>query len=131
MAPPMIPPAAAPAFLAAHGWEGAEILPLTGDASFRPYFRVVRNGESAVLMDAPPEHEDVGPFLTVAYHLLDRGFAPPRPLAVVRDKGLLLLEAFGDHRVGRPPAPPPGPTRPVPQTPVQNPTPPARPPPRR
>src|SRR3546814_12948492 len=70
MAPPMIPPAAAPAFLAAHGWEGAEILPLAGDASFRRYFRVVRNGESAVLMDAPPEHKDVGPFLKVAYQLL-------------------------------------------------------------
>ncbi|HEY9554709.1 aminoglycoside phosphotransferase family protein [Allosphingosinicella sp.] len=96
----MIPPAAAPAFLAAHGWEGAEILPLAGDASFRRYFRVVRNGESAVLMDAPPEHEDVGPFLKVAYHLLDRGFAPPRPIAVDRDKGLLLLEDFGDDRVG-------------------------------
>lgn len=101
MASPMIPPAAAPAFLAAHGWEGAEILPLAGDASFRRYFRVRdASGETAVLMDAPPEHEDVGPFLTVAGHLLDRGFRPPRPLAVDRDLGLLLLEDFGDDRVG-------------------------------
>jgi aminoglycoside/choline kinase family phosphotransferase len=96
----MIPPAAAPAFLAAHGWEGADILPLAGDASFRRYFRVVRDGESAVLMDAPPEHEDIGPFLNIANHLLDRGFAPPRPIAVDRDRGLLLLEDFGDDRVG-------------------------------
>ncbi|HEX8192926.1 MAG TPA: phosphotransferase [Allosphingosinicella sp.] len=96
----MIPPAAAPDFLAAHGWEGAEILPLAGDASFRRYFRVVRGDERAVLMDAPPEHEDIGPFLTVAGHLLDRGFAPPRPLAVDRVKGLLLLEDFGDDRMG-------------------------------
>ena len=96
----MIPPAAAPEFLAAHGWEGAEILPLAGDASFRRYFRVVRGGETAVLMDAPPEHEDVGPFLAVAGHLLDRGFSPPRPLAIDREKGLLLLEDFGDDRVG-------------------------------
>jgi aminoglycoside/choline kinase family phosphotransferase len=50
-------------------------------------------------MDAPPEHEDIGPFLRVAGHLLDRGFSPPRPLAVDRDKGLLLLEDFGDDRV--------------------------------
>ncbi len=100
MAAPMIPPPAAPAFLAAHGWEGAEILPLAGDASFRRYFRVVRGGDTAVLMDAPPEHEDVGPFLKVAHCLLDRGFAPPRPLAVDRGKGLLLLEDFGDDRVG-------------------------------
>jgi len=96
----MIPPAAAPEFLAAHGWEGAEILPLAGDASFRRYFRVVRGRDSAVLMDAPPEHEDIGPFLAVAGHLIDRGFSPPRPLAIDRDKGLLLLEDFGDDRVG-------------------------------
>lgn len=96
----MIPPAEAPGFLAAHGWEGAEILPLAGDASFRRYFRVVGEGSTAVLMDAPPEHEDVGTFLTVASHLLDRGFSPPRPLAIDRDKGLLLLEDFGDDRVG-------------------------------
>ena len=100
MASPMIPPSAAPDFLAAHGWDGAEILPLAGDASFRRYFRVVRGAETAVLMDAPPADEDIGPFLAIAGHLLDRGFAPPRPLAVDRGKGLLLLEDFGDDRVG-------------------------------
>jgi len=96
----MIPPSAAPDFLAAHGWDGADILPLAGDASFRRYFRVVRNGETAVLMDAPPADEDIGPFLTIAGHLLDRGFSPPRPLGIDREKGLLLLEDFGDERVG-------------------------------
>ncbi len=101
MAAPMIPPAAAPDFLAKHGWAGAEIRPLAGDASFRRYFRVHRDsGETAVLMDAPPEHEDIGPFLTVAGHLLDRGFCPPRPLAIDRGQGLLLLEDFGDDRAG-------------------------------
>jgi aminoglycoside/choline kinase family phosphotransferase len=100
MAAPMIPPETAPAFLAEHGWDGAEILPLAGDASFRRYFRVAKDGRSAVLMDAPPEHEDLGPFLTVAGHLLDRGFLPPRPLGVDRAHGLLLLEDFGDDRVG-------------------------------
>jgi hypothetical protein len=96
----MIPPASAPDFLAQHGWEGAEIRPLAGDASFRRYFRVHRGHETAVLMDAPPQHEDIGPFLKVAGHLLDRGFAPPRPLAINREQGLLLLEDFGDERVG-------------------------------
>ncbi len=96
----MIPPAAAPDFLAACGWGGADIRPLAGDASFRRYFRVHRGDETAVLMDAPPAHEDVGPFLQVTQHLLERGFAPPRPLAVDRRAGLLLLEDFGDDRVG-------------------------------
>lgn len=100
MASAMIPPAAAPDFLAANGWQGADIRPLAGDASFRRYFRVHRGVETAVLMDAPPEHEDVGPFLKVANHLLEGGFASPRPLAIDREKGLLLLEDFGDDRVG-------------------------------
>jgi N-acetylmuramate 1-kinase len=101
MAAPMIPPPHAPGFLAAHGWADCEIRPLAGDASFRRYFRVHRgNGETAVLMDAPPAHEDVGPFLAVAGHLLARGFAPPRPLGIDREGGLLLLEDFGDDRVG-------------------------------
>jgi aminoglycoside/choline kinase family phosphotransferase len=99
MAAPMTPPAQAPEFLSANGWAGAEIRPLAGDASFRRYFRVHRGEETAVLMDAPPSHEDVGPFLTIAQHLLERGFAPPRPLAVDRQQGLLLLEDFGDDRV--------------------------------
>jgi aminoglycoside/choline kinase family phosphotransferase len=97
----MIPPAAAPDFLARHGWGGAEIRPLAGDASFRRYFRVHRaDGTTAVLMDAPPDKEDIGPFLTVAGHLLDRGFAPPRPLAIDRTLGLLLLEDFGNRTMG-------------------------------
>src|SRR3546814_19532240 len=34
MAASMIPPAHAPAFLAAHGWGDAQLSPLAGDASF-------------------------------------------------------------------------------------------------
>lgn len=95
----MIPPGEAPAFLAEHGWGDAQICALAGDASFRRYFRVHRGTETAVLMDAPPEHEDLGPFLHISGHLLGLGFSPPRPLAVDRRRGLLLLEDFGDERV--------------------------------
>src|SRR4029079_13779105 len=66
MAPAMTPPAHAPEFLASCGWEGAEVSPLAGDASFRRYFRVVQGDRSAVLMDAPPPHEDPRPFVAVA-----------------------------------------------------------------
>lgn len=96
----MIPPAHAPDFLARNGWGGADIRPLAGDASFRRYFRVHRGAETAVLMDAPPAHEDVEPFLTVAAELIARGLSAPRALAVDRDGGLLLLEDFGDRLLG-------------------------------
>src|SRR3546814_19389347 len=66
MAAPMIPPAHAPAFLAAPGWGDARILPLAGDASFRRYFRVVHKGRQAVLMEAPPPPAEPRPFSAVA-----------------------------------------------------------------
>jgi aminoglycoside/choline kinase family phosphotransferase len=79
----MIPPASAPDFLARAGWAGAVITPLAGDASFRRYFRILGPDGNAVLMDAPPPHEDTRPFL----------------LARDTDAGLVLLEDFGDDRM--------------------------------
>src|SRR3954471_17553348 len=99
MASPMKPPVHAPEFLAACGWEGSEILPLAGDASFRRYFRVVNGDRSAVLMDAPPPHEDSRPFIAVAEWLASRGLNAPAILARDLDKGLLLLADFGDARL--------------------------------
>lgn len=96
----MIPPSTAPDFLSRNGWGDAEILPLAGDASFRRYFRVVAPGRSAVLMDAPPDKEDIGPFLAIAAELDARGLSAPQALAVDRELGLLLLEDFGDRLVG-------------------------------
>lgn len=95
----MIPPSGAPDFLAAHGWTEAEILPLAGDASFRRYFRVIEPGRQAVLMDAPPPHEDPRPFIQVAEHLTGLGFSAPGILATDLEQGLVLLEDFGDARM--------------------------------
>ncbi|WP_145200950.1 aminoglycoside phosphotransferase family protein [Sphingobium sp. B2] len=95
----MIPPAAAPAFLGQAGWGDAAIVPLAGDASFRRYFRVVDGGRRAVLMDAPPPHEDPRPFIAIAEHLLADGFAAPRILARDLEEGLVLIEDFGNLRV--------------------------------
>jgi N-acetylmuramate 1-kinase len=83
-------------FLAAAGWRGADIQPLAGDASFRRYHRVHRNGSRAVLMEAPPDREDVRPFLRMARHLLDLGLSAPAIFAVDETAGLVLLEDFGD-----------------------------------
>lgn len=99
MAAPMIPPAYAPAFLAAHGWGDAQILPLAGDASFRRYFRIVDKARQAVLMDAPPPHEDPRPFIAVAEWLLAAGLSAPAILARDLEQGLLLIEDFGDVRL--------------------------------
>jgi len=99
MAIDMTPPAAAAAFLATHGWAGAEILPLAGDASFRRYFRVKHGDRRAVLMDAPPPHEDPRPFIAVARWLTAHGFAAPAIEAEDLATGLVLIEDFGDTRM--------------------------------
>ncbi|MCW6529486.1 MULTISPECIES: aminoglycoside phosphotransferase family protein [Sphingomonas] len=99
MATDMIPPAGAAVFLAAHGWAGAEIAPLAGDASFRRYFRITHGARRAVLMDAPPPHEDPRPFITIARWLSERGFAAPVILAADEANGLVLIEDFGDDRM--------------------------------
>src|SRR3546814_12326261 len=60
-----------------------------------PYTTLVRS----VLMEAPPPHEDPGPFLAIARWLGERGFAAPRILADDAAAGLVLLEDFGDVRM--------------------------------
>lgn len=95
----MIPPPAAPAFLERAGWPGAVIEPLAGDASFRRYFRVIDGSRRAVLMDAPPPHEDPRPFIAIAEYLTEQGFAAPHIHARDLSAGLVLIEDFGDLRV--------------------------------
>ncbi len=95
----MTPPEAAPTFLAKVGWADAAVLPLAGDASFRRYFRVVLGGKVAVLMDAPPLHEDARPFIAVSDWLNAQGFSAPAVLAADLDAGLVLLEDFGEIRM--------------------------------
>lgn len=99
MALEMIPPPAAQGFLAAHGWENAQIFPLAGDASFRRYFRILDGERRAVLMDAPPPHEDARPFVNIARWLVDHGFAAPAIHGLDLTHGLVLIEDFGDDRM--------------------------------
>ena len=88
------------AFLAAAGWGGAAVEPLPGDASFRRYFRIRKDsGDTAMLMDAPPPNEDPGPFLRAARWLDANGMRAPRILAEKPERGLVLLEDFGQARM--------------------------------
>lgn len=87
-------------FAARVGWDDAQVRPLPGDASFRRYFRLVRaGGESAMLMHAPPPHEDPAPFLHVAHWLNANGMRAPAILAEDAAAGWVLTEDFGDDRM--------------------------------
>jgi aminoglycoside/choline kinase family phosphotransferase len=86
-------------FTASAGWADAAVEPLPGDASFRRYFRLVRDGTSAMLMHAPPPHEDPAPFLSVARWLTDNGLRAPAILAEEAAQGWVLTEDFGNDRM--------------------------------
>ncbi len=86
-------------FTARAGWADATVEPLPGDASFRRYFRLVRGAQTAMLMHAPPPHEDPAPFLHVAHWLNAHGMRAPAILAEDAAEGWVLIEDFGDDRM--------------------------------
>ncbi|WP_339799293.1 phosphotransferase [uncultured Marinobacter sp.] len=84
------------------GWNEARLVPVSGDASFRRYFRATTSGQgtqkhTAIVMDAPPDHEDCGPFVRIARHWQQQGISVPAILAEDLNQGFLLLEDFGDR----------------------------------
>lgn len=102
-------------FLAAAGWGASTLRYVQGDASTRRYVRLVREAQSAMLMDAPrrPDGppirdgkpysalahlaEDVRPFVAMAGALRRLGLSAPEVLACDLDQGFLLLEDLGDR----------------------------------
>jgi aminoglycoside/choline kinase family phosphotransferase len=71
-------------------------VPVSGDASFRRYFRLQAGARTVLLMDAPPDHEDSRPFLDIAARLRDAGLKAPEIFRFDLELGFGLLEDFGD-----------------------------------
>jgi aminoglycoside/choline kinase family phosphotransferase len=110
-------------FLAASGWDGADIIPLAGDASTRSYARLRHKGRQAMLMHQPQGAEsaiapanadeatrralgynavarlagaDCRRFAAVSEFLRARGLAAPAIHAADFPQGWILLEDLGD-----------------------------------
>lgn len=74
----------------------ASLRPASADASFRRYFRVdTPDGQSLIVMDAPPPQEDVRPFVKVAELFSATGVSVPAILAQDTERGFLLLSDLG------------------------------------
>ncbi len=69
--------------------------PASSDASFRRYFRVTHEGESLVVMDAPPDREDSRPFVAVDKLLFAAGLNVPEIIDQDLANGYLLLGDLG------------------------------------
>lgn len=73
-----------------------QLQPLSGDASFRRYFRVSLPAASYVVVDAPPDSEDNETFVRIADEFRAAGVMTPRILAADYGHGFMLQEDFGD-----------------------------------
>jgi hypothetical protein len=77
--------------------EQIELSVVSGDASFRRYFRYKQNGSSWVVMDAPPEKENSTSFVEIARAWIAQGIKVPEIKALSLDQGFMLLSDFGEN----------------------------------
>ena len=71
-------------------WEAA-----SADASFRRYFRVTKDDQAYILMDAPPQKESIQRFIDVANRLIDTQVNAPKIYAFDIELGVILMHDFG------------------------------------
>lgn len=69
--------------------------PASSDASFRSYWRLRSGGRSYVVMNAPPDKEDVAPWLDVARRLRVAGLNAPEVFATDLAQGFILMSDLG------------------------------------
>lgn len=70
---------------------------VSGDASFRRYFRARIHDRSWIAVDAPPEKEDSHPFVAIARGWKAQGVNVPEVYAADFEQGFMLLSDFGDR----------------------------------
>ena len=78
------------------GFKNFTIETASADASFRRYFRLcLENGDSFIIMDAPPEKEDCKPFVTIARLLESAGVHAPHIYEFNEAQGFMRLADLG------------------------------------
>lgn len=95
--------------VALHGWltglalvDVASARPASADASFRRYFRVdvaaehrPALGATLIVMDAPPERENVLAYVKLDEMLIHAGVSVPRIVATDYERGFMLMSDLG------------------------------------
>jgi aminoglycoside/choline kinase family phosphotransferase len=84
-------------------WPYVRLESASADASFRRYFRIFRaDGATRVVMDAPPDKEDIAPYIKVSHLLAECDVHVPEIEAADTVRGLVLLEDLGaTHMLAR------------------------------
>jgi len=72
-----------------------EVTLASTDASFRSYWRVTTGTTSQIVMDAPPDKENIKPWIDVGQRLSRVGLHVPHVFAADYMRGFILMEDFG------------------------------------
>ena len=80
----------------------AKMLPVSGDASFRRYFRLCYLNRSWIAVDAPADKEDNPKFINIAKAWYQQGVPVPKVIAQDYLQGFMLLEDFGSTLLWEP-----------------------------
>lgn len=83
---------------AALGDDSATLERASADASFRSYWRSESGGRTWIVMDAPPDREDIRPWLDIAARLVKAGLHAPEVRAADAELGFVLMADLG-HRL--------------------------------
>lgn len=74
-----------------------ELSLISGDASFRRYFRFNYDNTSYIAVDSPPQHENNHAFFNVANMLADNGSIVPSIEKIDFNQGFMMLSDLGDE----------------------------------
>ncbi len=74
-----------------------DLRPASADASFRRYFRVIIGERRYIVMDAPPEKEDMHRYVAIARRWHGLGLHVPEVLAEDHALGFLLITDLGEQ----------------------------------
>jgi len=72
---------------------------VSGDASFRRYFRQPTKTGSYIAVDAPPDKENSQPFVEIAQAWHGEGVNVPKIIRADLDQGFMLLSDMGDQLI--------------------------------
>lgn len=78
------------------GYRQQHLQPVSGDASFRRYFRCSDGHRSYIAVDAPPPQESLQPFMAVAAAYAEQELPVPTVVAADEKHGFMLLTDLGN-----------------------------------
>ena len=77
------------------GYQQERLEVVSGDASFRRYFRTTDGKRSLIAVDAPPPQEALQPFIAIATCYAQAGVPVPDVIAADHQQGFMLLSDLG------------------------------------